>query len=64
MRRIVVTFLGGAALCAAAGCELTASLYIQQEYRSVEHLAKPDGLAKAEIKVSKLIGRDAPKDKR
>jgi hypothetical protein len=44
----------------SAGCEITASAYIQHDLNSNPRVFdKPDGLVKAEIKVTRLIGRDA-----
>lgn len=45
----------------SAGCEITASAFVQQEYSINPRLDKPDGLARAEIKIARLVGRDARK---
>lgn len=43
----------------SAGCEITASAVVQQEWRTDSLVnGKPDGLAKAEIKITRLVGRD------
>ena len=41
-----------------SGCELTATAYVEQRWVNDPHLKSPDGSAKAEIKVTRLIGRD------
>jgi hypothetical protein len=46
----------------AAGCEITASAFVQQEWNTDPRVfSKPDGLAKAEVKITRLIGKDAKK---
>jgi hypothetical protein len=47
------------ALVAGAGCEITASAYVEHDFRDPSHPAFKEGLARAEIKVSRLVGRDA-----
>jgi hypothetical protein len=50
------------ALVSSAGCEITASAYVQHDLNSNPRvLDHPDGLVKAEIKVVRLTGRDARK---
>lgn len=46
-------------LLASTGCELTATAYVQQEYRVDPGIGKPDGVARAEVKITRLVGRDA-----
>jgi hypothetical protein len=49
-------------LITSIGCEITASAYVQQEYNTNPRVFdKPDGLVKAEIKVSRLVGKDGVK---
>jgi hypothetical protein len=47
------------ALVVGAGCEITASAYVEHDFRDPSHPAFKEGLARAEIKVSRLVGRDA-----
>lgn len=50
------------AAASSAGCEITASAYVQHDLNSNPRvLDKPDGLVRAEIKITKLIGRDGKK---
>lgn len=49
-------------LVSSAGCEITASAYVQHDLNSNPRVFDhPDGLVKAEIKVVRLVGRDAKK---
>lgn len=48
-----------AVLISSTGCEITATAYVQQEYRVDPHIGKPDGVARAEVKITRLVGRDA-----
>lgn len=44
------------------GCEITVSAYVQQEYNTDPRVySKPDGAARAEIKVTRNIGRKSGK---
>lgn len=53
---VVVCFLAS-----SLGCELTATAYVEQRWVSDPHFKSPDGSAKAEIKITRLVGRDKPK---
>lgn len=60
MKRIATAAFAVMTLLAGAGCEITASAYLQQEWNTDPRVfSKPDGLAKAEIKITRLIGKDA-----
>jgi hypothetical protein len=60
MKRWIATALFLLACGSSAGCEITASAYVQQEWSTDPRVfTKPDGLAKAEIKISRLTGKDA-----
>jgi hypothetical protein len=62
VRRLFRISFAAYSLATSAGCELTATVFVQQEYNTNPHLhSKPDGLAKAEIKVTKLTGKDVKK---
>lgn len=57
MKRLAIVLLAASAV-ALSGCELTATAYVEQRWVSDPHFKSPDGSAKAEIKVTRLIGRD------
>lgn len=62
MKRIACIGLTGLILISGAGCEITATAYVQQEWNTDPRVfSKPDGLAKAEVKITRLIGKDAKK---
>lgn len=46
------------------GCEITASMYVQKDWNTDPSMYKAnDMVTKAEVKVTKLVGRDAKKAK-
>lgn len=58
--KICVLALVAATLAVCAGCELTASAFVQQEFNTDPRVfTKPNGLARVEIKAVKVVGWDA-----
>lgn len=60
MKRIAFVALAALSVV-VTGCELTATAYVEQRWTNDPHMKSPDGSAKAEIKVTRLIGRDKKK---
>jgi len=60
MKRI--SFVALAALSVVVtGCELTATAYVEQRWTTDPRMKSPDGSAKAEVKITRLIGKDRKK---
>lgn len=60
MKRIAFLFLASLSFV-VTGCELTATAYVEQRWVSDPHAKSPDGSAKAEVKITRLIGKDRKK---
>lgn len=60
VRRFALLAASASLVALAAGCEVTASAYVQKDWRTDARLyATNDLVTKAEIKVTRLVGRDA-----